>query len=79
MYDVDVLIKIYKRKEAVIAEETAKALERLKSYETGPTFTAEDVRIILIEHGQNDHQFKLGEIIKYSPTDVYDILKEVSK
>ena len=78
MYDVDELIKIYKRREG-IAGETAKALEHLKSYETGPTFTAEDVCNILVEHGQNDHQFKLGEIIKYSPTDVYDILKEASK
>ena len=78
MYDIDLLIKIYKRK-GDIAGETAEALEHLKNYETGPTFTAEDVRNILIEHGQNDHQFKLGEIIKYSPTDIYDILKESSK
>jgi hypothetical protein len=78
MYDTNELIKIYKRREG-IAGETAEALEHLKNYETGPTFTAEDVRNILIEHGQKDHQFKLGETIKYSPTDIYDILKEVSK
>ena len=76
MYDINLLIKIYKRREG-IARETAEALECLKNYETGPTFTAEDVRNILIEHSQNDHQFKLGDIIKYDPLEVYDILKEV--
>ena len=45
----------------------------------GPTFTAEDVCNILIKHGQKDLQFKVGETIKYSPADVYGILKEVSK
>lgn len=78
MYDINELIKIYKIREG-IAGETAEALEHLKNYETGPTFTAEDVCNILVEHGQNDRQFKLGEIIKYSPSDVCNILKEASK
>ena len=78
MYDIDELIKIYKRRKG-IAGETAEALEHLKNYEIGPTFTAEDVCNILIKHGQKDPQFKLGETIKYSPADVYSILKEVSK
>lgn len=30
----------------------------------------------IIEHGQHDRQFKLGEIIKYAPDDVGKILKE---
>jgi len=31
---------------------------------------------LIVEHGQNDKQFKLGETIKYSPSAVGDILKE---
>lgn len=32
----------------------------------------------IIEHGQHDMQFKLGEIIKYAPDDVGKILKEAT-
>ena len=73
MYDIDLLIHIYKRRGG-IARETAEALERLREYETGPTFTAKDVYNTIIEHGQHDPQFKLGEIIKYNPSDIYKIL-----
>ena len=39
-------------------------------------FTPDEIEMILIEHGQNDRQFKLGETIKYSPLDVRRILEE---
>ena len=45
--------------------------------ETEKSFTPDEVWNILIEHGQHDMRFKLGEIIKYSPSEVLDILKEV--
>lgn len=38
-------------------------------------FTPDEVEGILIEVGQHDRQFKLGEIIKYSPNDVREILE----
>ena len=38
-------------------------------------YTAEELRDILVEHGQHDLKFKLGETIKYSPSDIYKILK----
>ena len=38
-------------------------------------FTPDEVEGILIEVGQHDKQFKLGEIIKYSPSDVRKILE----
>ena len=75
MRDIDELIHICKRRES-IAKETVEALERLKEYETGPTFTAEDVLLTLVECGQNDPQFKLGDTIKYSPADIYNILRK---
>ena len=31
---------------------------------------------LIVEHGHNDNQFKLGETIKYSPSAVGKILKE---
>lgn len=34
------------------------------------------IEMILIETGQHDLKFKLGEIIKYSPTEVGEILRE---
>ncbi len=30
----------------------------------------------LIEHGQHDHQFRLGDTIKYTPDEVEDILRQ---
>ena len=39
-------------------------------------FTADEVCEILIEHGQHDERFKLGEIIKYSPSEVLGILRK---
>lgn len=37
--------------------------------------TPEGVRNILVEHGQRDNRFHLGETIKYSPSEVMEILK----
>lgn len=37
-------------------------------------FTADEVCGILIEHGQHDDRFKLGETIRYSPSEVLGIL-----
>lgn len=34
------------------------------------------IELILIETGQHDKKFKLGEIIKYSPCEVADILRK---
>lgn len=38
-------------------------------------FTPDEIDMILIEYGHHDPQFKLGEIIKYSPSDVREILE----
>ena len=37
-------------------------------------FTPQEVDTALVVHGQHDLQFKLGEKIKYSPSDVRKIL-----
>lgn len=34
------------------------------------------IELILIETGQHDKKFRLGEIIKYSPYEVAEILRE---
>lgn len=36
----------------------------------------EEIRNLLIEHGQHDMRFSFGETIKYSPTEVEDILRK---
>lgn len=38
-------------------------------------YTPDEVWSAIVEHGQHDSQFKLGEIIKYSPSDVKKILE----
>ena len=41
----------------------------------GKTYTPEDVLNTIVVHGQNDTQrFKIGETIKYTPTEIYNIL-----
>ena len=45
--------------------------EELKKY----TINLEELWVVLIEHGQRDKQFKLGEIIKYDPSAVIEIAK----
>ena len=39
-------------------------------------FIPSEVQDILTEYGQHDERFKWGERIKYTPSEVYDILKE---
>ena len=39
-------------------------------------FSAEEVCSILIEVGQKSSKFKIGDWIKFTPSEVYDILKE---
>lgn len=39
-------------------------------------FSAEEVCSILVEVGQKSSKFKLGDWIKFTPSEVYDILKE---
>jgi hypothetical protein len=49
-----------------------RGVERCKEMKN---FTPDEIEMILIEYGQNDRQFKLGETIKYSPSDVRRILE----
>lgn len=57
-----------------------KALKNGKPIKTGQKlYTPEEVWNIIVEHGQHDSRFKLGEIIKYSPTEVMEILKATDK
>ena len=46
--------------------------EELKKY----TINLYDLLGVLIEYGQHDKQFKLGDIIKYDPVSVVEIAKE---
>ena len=39
-------------------------------------FTAEEVRAAIVNHGQSDKRFKLGETIQYTPDEVENILME---
>ena len=39
-------------------------------------FTPDEIEMILIEYGQHDRQFRLGETIKYSPSEVRGILED---
>ena len=41
---------------------------------SGETYTPEEAMIKLVETGQSDPKFKLGETIKYSPSEVKKIL-----
>ena len=47
-------------------------LEKLKKY----TINLYDLLGALIEYGQHDKQFKLGDIIKYDPVSVVEIARE---
>lgn len=54
----------------------------LEKAETEPHISTEQAidKIVgeICEHGQHDRQFKLGETIKYTPSDVGKILKEAA-
>ena len=43
------------------------------------TFSPHEVNIALVIHGQSDLRFKLGETIKYSPSEVEEILEGENK
>ena len=43
--------------------------------ENKKVFTPDDVYSIMVQKGQHDKQFKLGEIIRYSPSDVKKMLE----
>ena len=45
-------------------------------YDLGKLFSPGDVCKAMILHGQRDTRFKLGDTIRYSPTEVHDILNE---
>ena len=48
----------------------------LKQFLLKNTLAPDEVFTVLIEHGQSDKRFNIGEIIKYTPKEVEDILKE---
>ena len=39
--------------------------------------TIEKIRGYLIDCGQSDHKFRLGDIIRYTPTEIADLLKKM--
>ena len=52
------------------------ALELLKEQnQDEKMYTASEVCLALIDHGQSDERFEWGEVIKYSPSEVEKILK----
>ena len=40
------------------------------------TYTPEEAWCVLVSHGQQDKRFGWGEVIKYSPSEVQEILEE---
>ena len=48
----------------------------LKQFLLKNTLAPDEVFTVLIEHVQSDKRFNIGEIIKYTPKEVEDILKE---
>lgn len=48
-----------------------------KVNDDGRFFSPSEVGLALIQHGQHDNRFKWGEVIKYSPSEVQQILNEV--
>lgn len=59
--------------DVVDREEVLEIIDRHK--EGQKVFTPEDVWSIMVENGQRDPRFKLGETIKYSPAEVMEMLK----
>lgn len=49
-----------------------------KANDDGRFFSPYEVGLILTQHGQHDNRFKWGEVIKYSPSEVEQILNEVT-
>ena len=42
-------------------------------------FSPYEVGLMLTQHGQHDNRFKWGEVIKYSPSEVEEILKKAKR
>lgn len=51
----------------------------IKAKAEGRFFSPYEVGLALVAHGQHDERFKWGEVIKYSPSEVEQILNEVSQ
>ena len=49
----------------------------IKAKADGRFFSPYEVGLALVQHGQHDERFKWGEVIKYSPSEVEQILNEV--
>lgn len=49
----------------------------VKAKAEGRFFSPYEVGLALVQHGQHDERFKWGEVIKYSPSEVEQILNEV--
>lgn len=49
----------------------------IKAKAEGRFFSPYEVGLALVAHGQHDERFKWGEVIKYSPSEVEQILNEV--
>lgn len=49
----------------------------IKAKVEGRFFSPYEVGLALVQHGQHDERFKWGEVIKYSPSEVEQILNEV--
>ena len=49
----------------------------IKTKADGRFFSPYEVGLALVAHGQHDERFKWGEVIKYSPSEVEQILNEV--
>lgn len=61
-------------KKLEVCYECMKAIQ--KAIRRKKLFSADDVKNILIEHGQHDRQFRLGETILYDPLEIKTILEE---
>lgn len=51
----------------------------IKAKAEGRFFSPYEVGLALVQRGQHDERFKWGEVIKYSPSEVEQILNEVIK
>ena len=51
----------------------------IKAKAEGRFFSPYEVGLALVAHGQHDERFQWGEVIKYSPCEVEQILNEVSQ
>lgn len=48
----------------------------MPEYDLDKLFSPGDVYKAMVQNGQHDTRFKLGETIRYSPSEVHDILRE---